>query len=1059
MKKINFLSIILFFGSLFQTLAQDNVSINEVHKIMKTYPFSDPDPVPHPDVYYYPYFRFDGFAIESQDKEWKVVEMENKYIKVSVFPEIGGKIWGAVEKSTGNEFLYHNSVVKFRDIAMRGAWTSGGIEINFGIIGHAPTSATPVDYKVATNEDGSVSCYISATDLFTRTRWITEVNLPKDKAYFTTTTTWHNPTPLVQPYYQWMNAAYQVEGDLEFCFPGSHWIGHDGRAHDWPIDPEGRDISWYKNNSFGGSKSNHVLGGISEYYAGYWHDLDFGSGHYNQYGEKLGMKVFQWAHSRSGGIWEDLLTDTDGQYVELQSGRLFNQAGSNSTLTPFKHFGFEPYATDVFKEYWFPILNTKGVLKANPYGTINVEKDKVEQTIYFCPLQAIQEDIYIYYGNELQEKIPLDLEVLETWSTVIPVNAAESPVKIVLGDNKLIYSENREENISNRPMHAPDDFDWNSSYGLFLDGQHWVYQRKYARAQASLEKCIEKNTFFAPALNQLASLAYRKAGYEQGLEYASRSLSINTYDPEANFVFGLINKKTGKYTDAEDGFSVALLTPSYRKAAYTELAKLSMIQGRVEDAANHVLKILKIAPDDIEGNKLMAVIHRLEGSRKDAEQHLDKLQNILPVNHFVNFETYLINPNATTEAAFVAELKSELSHEIMMELALWYHEIGCCDEAIQLLKLSPSNPLVSLQLAYLLHHSGQQSEAVNYLNQALSIPVDFAFPFRPEHLEVLLWASQESDNWKPNYFLALLHWSFGEQDIARKWLEKCDDQPDYAPFYLAKADLFRDIRGYDPENDLKKANSLDPNQWRTYASLIDFYLSGNKTREALDVAEKSVKKFSDNHELKYTYAKCLMANGQYSACRKALAETVILPNEGARYGRVTYQQACLMEGVDYFRKRKYNSAIKSIKNARLWPENLGVGKPFDVDERIENYFEAVCQHEKRNKDLSDQLYKKVIQFNEEIRPRRSSVDYLYLKSLLALDRSEEVREFMNSWSDVNPDDPMLHWCKAMINGDSKKADIISKQINTESGGTPWDPQFADTEFEIIKALSIAMSEN
>ena len=30
-------------------------------------------------------------------------------------------------------------------------------------------------------------------------------------------------------------------------------------------------------------------------------------------------------------IWEDLLTDTDGQYVEVQSGRLFNQADATSS--------------------------------------------------------------------------------------------------------------------------------------------------------------------------------------------------------------------------------------------------------------------------------------------------------------------------------------------------------------------------------------------------------------------------------------------------------------------------------------------------------------------------------------------------------------------------------------------------------------------------------------------------------------------------------------------------------------------------------------------------------
>ena len=94
----------------------------------------------------YPYFRFDGYTDTPVDREWTVVELENDYLRVMILPEIGGKIWTAVEKSTGRSFIYDNHVVKFRDIAMRGPWTSGGIEPNYGIIGHTPNCATPVDY-------------------------------------------------------------------------------------------------------------------------------------------------------------------------------------------------------------------------------------------------------------------------------------------------------------------------------------------------------------------------------------------------------------------------------------------------------------------------------------------------------------------------------------------------------------------------------------------------------------------------------------------------------------------------------------------------------------------------------------------------------------------------------------------------------------------------------------------------------------------------------------------------------------------------------------------------
>ncbi|MGM9760304.1 MAG: DUF5107 domain-containing protein, partial [Parabacteroides sp.] len=300
--------------------AQQQASVKERVQTVKTYPFSDPDPTADPTDLYYPYFRFDGFSAKGIDKSWKTVELENDYIRLSLYPEVGGKIWGAIDKSTGQAFIYNNHVVKFRDIAMRGPWTSGGIEFNFGIIGHVPTSSTPIDYYTRQKPDGSVSCYIASYEWVTRTYWCVEVNLPKDKAYFTTTTTWFNQSDLDQPYYQWMNAGYKAAGKAQFCYPGNSYIGHNGELGTFPQDEEGRDLSWYDNNNFGSSKSEHVLGFYNDYYGIYWHEDNYGSVHHAGYDEKLGMKIFLWGQARDGGIWEDLLTDTDGQYIELQSG-------------------------------------------------------------------------------------------------------------------------------------------------------------------------------------------------------------------------------------------------------------------------------------------------------------------------------------------------------------------------------------------------------------------------------------------------------------------------------------------------------------------------------------------------------------------------------------------------------------------------------------------------------------------------------------------------------------------------------------------------------------------
>ena len=131
-------------------------SISEQKIKMKTYMFSDPDPIPDMEKNY-PYFKYDGFTNESIEKEWNMVVLENDYVKVYIATEIGGKIWGAIEKSTGGEFLYFNDLVKFRDVAHRGPWTSGGLEYNFGIMSHVSTCSTPQDYVLSENSDGSVS--------------------------------------------------------------------------------------------------------------------------------------------------------------------------------------------------------------------------------------------------------------------------------------------------------------------------------------------------------------------------------------------------------------------------------------------------------------------------------------------------------------------------------------------------------------------------------------------------------------------------------------------------------------------------------------------------------------------------------------------------------------------------------------------------------------------------------------------------------------------------------------------------------------------------------------
>ena len=72
--------------------------------------------------------------------------------------------------------------------------------------------------------------------------------LPKDSAAFETNALWVNPTPFSQSYYAWSCAAIKTAEDLKYIFPGQWSIGHDYSVplEPWPVDRSGRDLSWYR---------------------------------------------------------------------------------------------------------------------------------------------------------------------------------------------------------------------------------------------------------------------------------------------------------------------------------------------------------------------------------------------------------------------------------------------------------------------------------------------------------------------------------------------------------------------------------------------------------------------------------------------------------------------------------------------------------------------------------------------------------------------------------------------------------------------------------------------
>lgn len=923
MKKIFLLLLLVF--CIINAQAQHDAVFREYKKVYTTYPFSDPDPNPDPASLFYPYFRYDGFTNTPVKKEWKVVELENDFIKVIIMPEVGGKIWTAINKKNGEPFIYNNDAVKFRDIAMRGPWTSGGLEANFGIFGHTPGVARPVNYLCKTNDDGSVSCTISLPDLLTQTRWNMEIRLPKDKAYFITHVFWHNGSGFSQPYYSWMNNGEKVSDSLEYIFPGNHYLYHDGKVYSWPLnDKNGKNISIYDQNNFGGPKSYHVTGAYSKYFGVFWRKENFGMIHYAAREDKVGKKIWIWGLSNQGMIWKDLLTDHSGQYTEIQSGRLYNQNAPESVNTPFKQFDFAPYNTDTWSEYWYPFQNTGGVVNADLNGVMNVETDNGKSIISFCAVGYISDTLKVWNNNDqLIASVPVSLKPMQSFVQNITLQNNESINKISLAGSIVNFIDSASKNLD-RPLQPFSPFDWSSAYGLYLKGKYEADTRHYALAEDDIRQSLSKEQVFIPTLNEMSLLQYRKMNYDSAFYFARTALSVDTYNPEANYNYGLAAVQLHKIYDAKDGFEVAAITPSYRSAAYTELAKIEFCEKNYRLANDDADKSLVNNSENISALQLKYLCARFMNNGDELEKAKAAILHLDPVNDFIRFENYFQNSNAENKVAFTEMIRDELPQQSYLNLAAWYSRLNLWNECKSVLEACPEKDDEILYWLAWLHRDDK--DAIKYLDEADNGDAYTIFPFREESVLVLQWAMKKSANWRSWYYLAMIEAFHNHQKRALQLLTG-DAPKDFAPYYILRSRLREKNDSLNMEADLLTARNIQPTNWRYGKYLAEFLLNENKADSAVKIIAPY---YFKNHDYKtgLVYIRSLMMNNQYSVAEKELEQIRVLPYEGAAAAHLYYEQTKLMRALQLTQKKNYKAAFQKIADADEWPENLGAGEPY-----------------------------------------------------------------------------------------------------------------------------------
>ena len=967
------------------TPAVAKARISEEVRAIRTYPYREPNPVPilARDSRLYPYHSFEGYAHDGTLRPWKVVHLENDLIEVFVLPEIGGKVWGARVKKTGHEFIYRNEVIKFRNIALRGPWTSGGIEFNFGVIGHAPSTASPVDYALRNNPDGSVSCIVGTMDLPSRTEWRVEIRLAADAAVFETRALWHNPTPLEQPYYNWITAAAFATDDLELSIPGNAYLQHSGARESWPVDERGRVLPVYRNNTFGGNKSFHVVGELQHFFGGYYRDAGFGFGHTARHEDMPGQKLWLWALSRSGGIWEDLLTDTDGQYVEFQAGRLLVQYTPTGDVNPITQAGFEPAATDQWTETWFPVEGLGGLTDASPRGAMSVREANGRLEVAAHSFAAATDTLRVWSGGQLVTERPVVLRALVPVTASLP-HAAGTAYRVELPGLGLDYSSD----AASRAIAKPFDADPSArpsipeSDRLVSEGRELVKGRRYDAARPLIEAALARAPWHRGALLAMADLEYRRARYAEGLGHAVKVLRLDAYDAEANFTAGNLYRALGRNADARDAFGWAARSLAYRSAANLQLSELALARSEPAEAERYARLALDYNRLNLTAWDLLAVIGRVTRNDVLARSARSELLKLDPLHHLVRAEAFLAARTPAALDHLMTGLRGEYPDQAILELAIGYAGRGRKVDAMAVLDGASRrlhNPLLAAWGAYLADDPAKLPRSAD---------VAFVFPYRRETLAVLDWAASHETGWTWTHLRALNLWALDRRSEAQALLEPLGNAPDTAVFYATRAALV-ELAGGDPEADLLRAERLAGPDRNIRIPLIRYYQQRERWTEALAASLRAREQFPDDFNLDLLHARSLVNLARGAEAIAILDRTRVLPSEHSRESHQLFVQAHVVAAFEAIEAREYDDAYGHLQAALEWPEHLGQGKPYDPEERLVRFLMGRLDQRRGRPEDARRAFEAVVAATPAAGAGPGALDRLAIPALRALGRAPD----------------------------------------------------------------------
>jgi tetratricopeptide (TPR) repeat protein len=548
-------------------------------------------------------------------------------------------------------------------------------------------------------------------------------------------------------------------------------------------------------------------------------------------------------------MWDRILTDEDGPYIELMTGGYSDNQPDYSWIRPGE--------TRTVVHHWYPVRELGGVKAATVEGALNLDvKDGRVRIAANATSVRRGARVRLAAGEAVVFEATVDIAPDAPFAreVTLPAGTRAETLRLALAaadGTELVAFENRPRPKTEEPARyapPPPPRQVKTVEELFLAGLR-IEQFHSAEHEPEpyYREALRRDPGDARTNAALGMRMLRRGRLpeaERHLRAAVARLTANhtrALDGEPQYALGLVLAARGRGDAAREAFAAAAWDDGWTAAATLEQARLESLGGRREHALALLERSLEAAPRGTAALSLSAALLRHAGRPDAAFARASAALAVDPLDPLAGRERRLAREKGAkatttdraTDAAEARALASLAEDAYALEAAHDYARAGLLDDAVAVLSArlpdgaAKADPMVAYTLGWLQERRGDGAAAAAWYRRGRALPPDYSFPFRLEEIAVLERAeAADATDPRAPYLLGNLLYDLQPERAIAAWERSRALDPGFARVHRNLAFGYARARGElrAAAASQEKAVALETREPRLYYEL-DQYLA------------------------------------------------------------------------------------------------------------------------------------------------------------------------------------------------------------------------------------------